>query len=109
MIRSGTQKTANLLRMNDIKDHHDHEHQQRIEDIQIHLMVQEVPVVPLNVFDQSEYGTDHDKETCQIKYIQVFAPGNIRRARAWHRIFLDFPVEMRRGHEKKGEEENLNH
>ena len=72
-------------------------------------MVQEEPVVPLNVFDESEYGSDHDKETGQIKYIQVSAPGNIWRARAWHGVFLDFPVKMRRGNEEKGKEENLNH
>lgn len=72
-------------------------------------MVQEKPIISLNVLNESKHGTDHDKEARRVEYLHVFLPGDMWRTRSRERILLDLQVEVGGGDHEKCKEENLNH
>lgn len=102
------QKSTNFMRINNIEDDHGDEHQHCIKNVYIHLMVQKIPVVSLDVFSQSKYRADHDQKARHIEHVQVFAPGNVWRTGARNWVSLKLPVEMGGGDDEEPKEEDLN-
>lgn len=72
-------------------------------------MVQEVPIVPLNILNQSKHGSNHDKYARRIEYLHVFLPRNMWRTRSREGIFMDLQVKVRRSDHKECKEEYLDH
>jgi hypothetical protein len=70
--------------------------------------VQEVSVVSLKVFSQSENGANQDQEARQIKNMQMFGPGDVRSTGSWDWVFLNLPVEVACCDDEEPEEEDLN-
>ena len=61
-------------RMINIKQHHGRKHQDRIKDIQKHLMIQQIPICAHDVLDDTEDGSDHDQEAGAVEHVEVALP-----------------------------------
>jgi len=58
------------------KDHHGDEHEKGVENVEEHLVGDEVAVVALGVFDKTEDGTDEDEDAGDVQYVQLPLPGD---------------------------------
>lgn len=63
------QEVPIFLWMNHIKGNHCDEHQQRIKNIYIYLMMQKISIVALDILRQAEDGADHNQEACRIQHV----------------------------------------
>jgi hypothetical protein len=94
--------------MHHIQKNHGGKDEQRIKNVQVYLVVQKIPVIPLQILGQPEDGAHHDQEAGNVEDMEMFAPGDVGRtgARDWEA--LEFPVKVRRDNYEEPKEENLN-
>ena len=59
----------NPARMEDVEHGHVEEHETRIEDVQVHLFSKEESITALDVFDNTEDRSDHDKDTRDVERV----------------------------------------
>lgn len=60
-----------------IKQQHNRQHQQRIENIQKHLMTKQIPRVPLQILNNPEHAPDHDEGAGDVQVEQVALPWEV--------------------------------
>ena len=63
-----------LARMRNIEQNHHEEHQCRIEDIQVYLVLQQNAILPHNIFCNTEYGSNHDEQRSGVEDVEVPFP-----------------------------------
>lgn len=57
---SSRQYGGDLSGMDPVEQDHDKKHEDRVEDVEVCLMSQKIPVETLKVFDSTEHGANHD-------------------------------------------------
>lgn len=97
--------------MDDVEYDGDKEHQRTIENIKEHFVPLDVAVVAVEIFNNSEYGTNNDERACEIECIEECFPlleefpskpfGLLRG------LLDNSPMENYRNHDEKSEEEEL--
>lgn len=87
MLRQGAQLIAtvapssrkyrsDLSGVDPVEQDHDKKHEYRIEDVEVCLVSQKIPVKTLKIFDGTEYRADHDQEASKVQRPHVFPPGD---------------------------------
>lgn len=71
---SSSQDGANLSWMNPVKQHHDEEHQQRVEYVEICLMLEQIAIESLKILGRTKDGTDHDEEASHVQSSHMLPP-----------------------------------
>lgn len=87
MLRQGTQLPAtiapspgkyccDLSGVDPVEQDHNKKHEDRIEEVEVCLVSQKIPVKTLKIFDGTEYRANHDQKTSKVQRPHVFPPGD---------------------------------
>jgi hypothetical protein len=82
-------------------------HQGGIENVQKHLVTQNISTSPLGVLYHPHHASDHNKQTRGIQYVQRLLPIQMRGERGWCRVPMDSGVEEIRHYDEEPEEDDL--
>ena len=75
--------------MDNVDQDHDCEHQQRIKDVQVDLVLNQAAVIALNVLDNSKYRSHEYKNASRIESNEVLVPRAAGRLGVVCRLALD--------------------
>lgn len=92
--------------MPDAEKHRHEEHQGRIEDVQVVLVLEEYSISSHNIFDDSEYRSDHDESTCDIENNEMSLPRDGNGGRLCGGNFANADVEDGGDDDEEAEDED---
>ena len=93
--------------MNNVEQEYDTTHQCRIEDVQIDLMTEKVPICALNVLRNTKDRSYHDKHAGGEEYPHVQAPWDLAGLGSLSRLFAVAGIEGHRDDHEEAEEHEL--
>lgn len=106
-VQPTPQQCLYLAWVGPVEDQHNEEHKHRVEDVQIHLVPEQISIIALEVFDNAENRSDHDEQAGDVQSVHVLLPGHIPRQRSRGGDLVEAPVEDRRCDDEETEEDEL--
>lgn len=77
---SALKQGVNLTWMPKVENQHDNKHKSRIQHIEENLLALQVPILALDIFDDTIYATHKNDSTNTQKYGQMFLPRSVHRS-----------------------------
>jgi hypothetical protein len=74
---------GNLAWMKPVEQKDYRKHKGSIEDVQKHLMTQQVTRITLQILNDPEEAPNHDQSTCDIKIVEMALPWHVVEKLVW--------------------------
>lgn len=104
ILPSGCSK---LLHREDDVERDDSSHENRIKDVQEHLMRDQVPIIALSILDRSKYRPNEDQDADSIQNEEVPPPRDARAVHSVLRASLETVLEDAAGDDEEAEVDDL--
>ena len=74
---ASTQESLDLTGMDEIEYNHNTQHQDSVKNVNEDFMIEEIAIVPLDIFDNSEGRPNEDEDTSTIQSEHMLLPRDV--------------------------------